>query len=31
MAHVDDRWFVTRDGKKVPTARHGRGKRWQAV
>ncbi len=31
MSHVDDRWYVTRDGGKVPTARHGRGHRWQAT
>ena len=30
MAHVEDRWFVTRDGCKVPTSRHGtKGLRWR--
>jgi integrase len=31
VSHVDDRWYVERDGRKVPTSRHGRGKRWQAT
>jgi len=30
MADVDDRWFRTAGGRKVRTARHGTGKRWQA-
>lgn len=30
MASVEDRWFVERGGAKVPTRRHGRGKRWRA-
>ena len=30
MADVDDRWYRTVDGRKVRTARHGTGKRWQA-
>jgi integrase len=30
MADVDDRWFRTADGRKVRTARHGKGKRWDA-
>lgn len=29
MGHVKDRWFTTRDGDKVPTARNGKGLRWQ--
>jgi len=29
--HVSDRWYAERDGRKVPTARHGKGKRWQAT
>jgi hypothetical protein len=30
VADIDDRWFRREPGKpqKVPTARHGRGKRW---
>ena len=30
MADIDDRWFRREPGKpqKVPTARHGKGKRW---
>lgn len=28
---VRDVWTTTKDGQKVPTSRHGRGKRWQAV
>ncbi len=31
MAHVTDRWTVTRNGKKVRTDRYGRGLRWQAT
>jgi integrase len=31
MAHVDDRWYVVRDGSKVPSSRHGKGRRWQAT
>src|SRR4051794_9311261 len=31
MAHVADTWFRTIDGRKVATARNGRGKRWQAA
>ncbi len=41
MAHVDDRWHrrarpsedpqLCREHRKVPTDRHGRGKRWQAT
>ena len=30
MAHVRDRWERTVDGKRVRTARYGKGKRWQA-
>jgi len=30
MADVDDRWYRTVDGRKVPTARRGKGKRWDA-
>ena len=30
MARTKDLWFVTRDGERVPTARHGHGKRWLA-
>src|SRR5262245_28908442 len=29
---VDDRWYLTRrgpDGKRMPSERHGRGKRWR--
>lgn len=29
MGHVEDRWYVTRDGHKVPTSRHGKGRRWR--
>jgi hypothetical protein len=29
MGHVEDRWYVTRDGVKLPTARHGTGKRYR--
>lgn len=29
MGHVRDRWYASRDGEKVPTARHGKGLRWQ--
>ena len=30
MADIDDRWFRREPGKpqKVPTTRHGKGKRW---
>jgi integrase len=31
MAHVADRWHVTRAGERVRTARYGKGQRWQAV
>ena len=31
MSDVDDRWYVVRDGSKVPSSRHGKGKRWQAT
>lgn len=30
MGHIRDRWFHVVDGKKVPTTRHGQGKRFQA-
>jgi len=30
MADVDDRWYRMADGRKVRTARHGKGKRWDA-
>jgi integrase len=30
MADVDDRWYRTAGGRKVRTARHGTGKRWDA-
>src|SRR5215510_10588305 len=30
MADVDDRWYRTSGGRKVRTARHGKGKRWDA-
>lgn len=29
-SHVDDRWFVERDGEKVPTDRYGVGLRYRA-
>jgi integrase len=29
MGHVKDRWYATSAGKKIATARHGRGLRWQ--
>jgi len=29
VGHVEDRWFVVRDGHKVPTSRHGKGRRWR--
>ena len=29
MGHVEDRWFVVRDGRKVPTSRHGKGQRYR--
>ena len=29
MGHVEDRWYVVRDGRKVPTSRQGRGRRWR--
>jgi len=29
--HVRDRWFATVNGKRLPTARHKTGKRWQAT
>jgi hypothetical protein len=28
MSKVPDRWYATRDGVRVKTARHGKGKRW---
>lgn len=31
MGYVADRWYKIVDGKRVPTERHGMGKRWQAV
>ncbi len=31
MSRVKDLWFVQRNGQRVPTTRHGRGKRWLAV
>lgn len=31
MSRVKDLWHVTRDGKRVPTERFGKGKRWLAV
>ncbi len=30
MAHVEDRWYKTAEGRRVKTARHGRGLRWRA-
>lgn len=30
MAHIRDRWERTIDGRRVRTARYGKGKRWQA-
>jgi integrase len=30
MAHIQDRWERTVDGKRVRTARYGNAKRWQA-
>ena len=30
MADVDDRWYRNLNGRKVPIARHGTGKRWAA-
>jgi integrase len=30
MPDVDDRWFKTVDGTRVPTSRHGVGQRWVA-
>jgi integrase len=30
MADVDDRWYRTVEGRRMPTARHGKGKRWVA-
>jgi integrase len=30
MAEVTDRWYKTVDGKQMPSAVHGKGKRWQA-
>jgi integrase len=30
MADIDDRWYRLSGGRKVPTARHGKGKRWDA-
>lgn len=35
MASIEDRWYVEREEEngnkvKVPTARDGKGKRWQA-
>ena len=29
MGHVEDRWFVVRDGVKVQSARHGKGRRYR--
>jgi integrase len=29
VGHVEDRWYVNRDGRRVQTARHGRGKRYR--
>ena len=29
MGHVEDRWYVVRDGVKVPSARHGQGRRYR--
>lgn len=29
-SHIDDRWFVERDGVRVETERHGKGKRYRA-
>jgi integrase len=30
MAHIQDRWERTVDGRRVRTGRYGKGKRWQA-
>jgi integrase len=30
VGHVQDRWYVDRDGARVRTDRHGRGQRWRA-
>ncbi len=30
MAHIEDRWSRTVDGKKMPSERHGTGSRWKA-
>ena len=30
MAHVQDLWERTVDGRRVRTVRHGKGSRWQA-
>lgn len=30
MAHIQDRWERTVDGRRVRTDRYGNGKRWQA-
>lgn len=30
MAHIQDRWETTVDGRRVRTDRHGQGKRWRA-
>lgn len=30
MAHIQDRWEKTVEGRRVRTARYGKGKRWQA-
>ena len=29
MAHIQDRWYRKRDGRKVPSSRHGVAKRWR--
>ena len=30
MSHIEDRWYRTGPGGvKVPTARHGKGRRWR--
>jgi len=29
VGHVEDRWYVVRDGRKVPTSRYGGGRRWR--
>ena len=30
MAHIQDLWEKTVDGRRVRTDRHGKGRRWQA-